>query len=96
MLLKNKTVSLQSDIRLQNAGQNVLLEPRLSVSPPLANPSPFQSQFQGTLLPTLESFIMPPQNKVIIYTKLHTVMKILFSCIVQLIVIIDISKHNLP
>lgn len=74
----------------------MLLKPRLSASAPLANSSPFLSQFQGILLPTLESFIMPPQNKVIIYTKLHTVMKMLFSCIVQLIVIINISKHNLP
>lgn len=30
--------------------------------------SPFQAQFQGTLLPTLESFIMPPQNKNWLFT----------------------------
>lgn len=92
-------LTVHSDIRLQNSRQNVLLKPRRSAAPPLTMPlfpSPFQSQFQGTLLPTLESFIMPLQNKVIIYTKLHTVMKTLFPCIVQLIVIINTSEHNLP
>ena len=38
---------------------------------------------------------MPLQSKVIIYTKLHTVMKILFSSIVQISAIIHVSEHNL-